>query len=287
MRAVQHSPLTTGPGPDVCWQAVWQSGSLAFSPNHLLWFVFKTVGIKLIEKCKKDEIKNFSLRCIETFRSQCLKCGITTNFLLMIVKIPDYPQKHFCILTTSYFCVYLVKPKTWQQTRDFNVNLSAGLPRTDSPSLPEWYHHHQDPGDKLIKFGKNASLVTGGGVMTVPDSDRLAGTLQECNRAGELESWSWVIVCFPPWSPLTVMKHSSPPQSSLATLLAPLNEWLTGACAGWICKYWRGAPALGQVSHSIGLTWKLGPAVTWLSNQLELIISWLGSHQDLTGSRII
>ena len=47
------------------------------------------------------------------------------------------------------------------------------------------------------------------------------------------------------------------------------------------------APALGQVSHSIGLNWKLGPAVTSVSNQLELIISSLGSHRDLTGSLII
>ena len=43
-------------------------------------------------------------------------------------------------------------------------------------------------------------------------------------------------------------------------------------------------PALGQVSHSIGLNWKLGPTVTAVSNQLELIISSLGSRRDLTGS---
>ena len=47
----------------------------------------------------------------------------------MIVKIPDYPGKHFsiCILTTtSYFCVYLVRPNTWQHTRGPRQGLPAG-----------------------------------------------------------------------------------------------------------------------------------------------------------------
>ena len=47
----------------------------------------------------------------------------------MIVKIPDYPGKHFsiCILTTtSYFCVYLVRPNTWQHTRGPSQGLPAG-----------------------------------------------------------------------------------------------------------------------------------------------------------------
>ena len=47
----------------------------------------------------------------------------------MIVKIQDYPGKHFsiCILTTtSYFCVDPVRPNTWQHTSDPRQGLPAG-----------------------------------------------------------------------------------------------------------------------------------------------------------------
>ena len=154
-------------------------------------------------------------------------------------------------------------------------------------SLSDRTRRHQETNYQVIKNG---------GLMTVPDTDRLAGTQQELGswRAGELERW--VIVCFPPWSPTycheAFLSPQLTPQSWLPTLLAPLNEWLTGTGA-LLAEYANteklqpSQQPLGQVSHSIGLNWKLGPTVTWLSNQLELIISWLGSHQDLTGSRTI
>ena len=51
-----------------------------------------------------------------------------------------------------------------------------------------------------------------------------------CPLRGVWRMWlSWLIVCFPPWSPLNVREHSEHPSQSM-------NGWLVSS--GGICKYW-------------------------------------------------